>query len=277
MPIGGPSVAVTSTSVGGNEVDFLVKVTNVAPADVVNLSGVVAVNVGLLAATGTGTVVAIAPPPPPPPTPVTLSPSTSLVLSLDGVTVTCAVAGKFVAKTTVAKSAGSWLVGIKDLTTGPDFAFGLVNANFPNNQFYLGSDANGIGFYPSDAVTPGAFWLKNNIIPAIGQPGRPPQAGAAKGASGDLYLMAWDADAKLLRVKTPQMVSLLGPNTWNWQANAWNPVTGTFTAASGLDVSSLGSELWPAIGLADTGTSGSLVLTGLPAMAGYAVLAGPST
>jgi len=185
-------------------------------------------------------------------------------LSKDKLTATVAPSGtKGAVFTSIGKTKGKWYWNIRAITGGPNFSVGLANASFTKAFTFLGDDNNSVAFYAFDLNIPLTFWINNKIA---GVPANIPTTDV----DGAVFRMAWDADNHLLFVQSPEMVKAIGPNAWNNQANA-DPATG----AGGLDVSVLGTgTIWPALGMAEPGSSGQLIVAGLTDVpSGYSLLA----
>ena len=255
-----PVVKATATAKSATEIDVAATVTGLSAGEAVTIT-VTAVS----GVSGTASVSATTPvTPPPSPSAVTWAPSTAFPLSDDKLTAMCGgTVG--IAVATVGKASGKWYWKVKAVKAGPNFAVGLVNAKAPISGTFLGGldGGNGVGFYSCYATQPLSFWVNNNLY----GPWYQGLNGALDVDSAE-YRQAWDADKHLWWVQTPAMVSTIGAKAWNNQANA-DPATGV----GGIDVSAFGAELWPVLGMAESGSAGLLEVTGLiDAPAGFVAL-----
>lgn len=130
-----------------------------------------------------------------------------------------------------------------------NWAIGLMDGSQQLSGYYLGSTGDSIALYPL-ANPHMCFWRNNAIIVSTG--------GVTVGseADGAVLDMAWNADTHRLFLRSPAMVAAFGAHAWNNNSNA-DPTTGS----GGIDTSVLGTgQLWPACGLAGSGTAALLIV-----------------
>jgi hypothetical protein len=150
---------------------------------------------------------------------------------------------------------------VKIVNVDSNWSVGVANANF-SPAIYLGSDNNGVGFYPNDGVTQ-SFWINNALVEYATGIATP-----SVSANGDVVKIA-GVGTKLF-VQTPSMVATFGPDSWNSLPSV--SFAAPYTGA--VDFSVLGTgKLWLAFNEDHAGMAAELIVTDLTdGPAGYVPL-----
>jgi glucose/arabinose dehydrogenase len=139
--------------------------------------------------------------------------SPTVTLTNGNLTASCATPIQQAVRSTSSNLTGKFYFEVTGITLTNDFVIGIANANFTLSLVgQLGSDANGIGYYP--VSPPQSIYVNNNTTLTT----------QAADSNGAIFSVAVDYDAKLIWFTSPAMRA--AGTAWNSTVGA-NPAGGT--------------------------------------------------